>query len=56
MTEKVAESSFADQTRGFLTPDVWYQHPDPKKAHLWRISGRTDDVVRFSSIQIPFLN
>lgn len=34
---------------GFLTADVWIQHPDPDKSDLWRIAGRLDDVTVLSN-------
>ncbi|KAL4919637.1 acetyl-CoA synthetase-like protein [Aspergillus aurantiobrunneus] len=32
----------------YHTNDLWIRHPDQCKAHLWRYSSRTDDVIVFS--------
>ncbi|KAJ7457005.1 acetyl-CoA synthetase-like protein [Mycena latifolia] len=34
---------------GFATSDLWEQHPDPEKSHLWRPAGRIGDVTILSN-------
>ncbi|KAJ7092499.1 acetyl-CoA synthetase-like protein [Mycena belliarum] len=34
---------------GFATGDLWQQHPDPKKYHLWKPAGRMGDVTVLSN-------
>ncbi|KAJ7153432.1 acetyl-CoA synthetase-like protein [Mycena crocata] len=33
---------------GLATNDLWEQHPDREKSHLWKIMGRGDDVTVLS--------
>ncbi|GAM90187.1 hypothetical protein ANO11243_082280 [Dothideomycetidae sp. 11243] len=34
----------------YRTSDLFVQHPDPGKKHLWRPAGRADDFVRLKSM------
>ncbi|TFY76549.1 hypothetical protein EWM64_g7463, partial [Hericium alpestre] len=34
---------------GFATGDMWIQHPDPAKSHLWKHMGRRDDITVLSN-------